>query len=136
MSRTGIALLALLLAAAGAALGYWQGRSAGAQAAEAKHDAKAVKDMTALLTSYSALVQQTGVASASLRRAIAAREEADEATTQELKDVLANTADTRADCRNDAGVMRQLEAARTRATRAATGGVNGAVRGSTSTDRK
>lgn len=129
MSRTGIALLALLLTLAGAALGYWRGHAAGAQAVEAKRDAKAVQDMTELLASHSTLVKQTGVASAALRRAIAEREKADEATTQELKDVLANTAPTRVDCRHDAGVMRQLEAARERAARAAASGVDGAVPG-------
>ncbi len=129
MSRTGIALLAVLLALAGAALGYWRGHAAGALAAEAKHNANAVQGMTDLLVSHSTLIQQTGAASAALRRAVAAREKADEATTQELKDVLANTAVTRVDCRHDAGVMRQLEAARERAARAAASGLDGAVPG-------
>lgn len=136
MSRTGIALLALLLALAGTALGYWCGHAAGAQAAEAKHDAKAVHDMSELLASYSALVKQTSVASAALRRAMAEREKTDEVTTQELKDVLANTASTRVDCRHDAGVMRQLEAARERAARAAASGVDGAVPGAASAGGK
>lgn len=136
MSRTGIALLALLLALAGAALGYWRGHAAGALAAEAKHNANAVQGMTQLLESHSALIKQTGAASAALRRAVAAREQADEAATQELKDALAITASTRADCRHDAGVMRSLEAARERAARAAAGGSDGAVPGATSTAGK
>lgn len=136
MSRTGIALLALVLAAAGTALGYWWGHAAGAQAVQAKRDADAVQGMTDLLSAHTALVKQSGAASAALRRAAAAREKADEASTQELKDVLANTAVTRADCRHDAGVMRQLEAARERAARAAASGVDGAVPGATGVDRK
>lgn len=129
MSRTAIALFAVVLALASAALGYWQGRAAGVQETQAKHDAKTVRDMTSLLDSHSALVKKTGEASAALRRTIAAREKADEASTQELKDALAFTAATRVDCRHDAGVMRQLEAARSSAARAAASGFDGPVPG-------
>lgn len=127
MSRSTIALLAVLLALAAGALGFWRGQVAGQAKAQAAQDARAVQQLTDVLEQHSRLVQQSQAASQALRRAAAARAQADSKTTRELIDVLAQTADARAGCVLPAGVVRQLDAARERAAQAAASGFAGAV---------
>lgn len=121
-------LAAVLLAAlAGAAPGYWRGRADGRLAERARHDAQLVQQLSAVLEQHGSLVQQSQEASQRLRRAAAARARADDETTRELADALAKTADLRAACVLDAGVLRQVDAARAAAAAAAAGGFAGAV---------
>ncbi|MDO5290225.1 MAG: hypothetical protein Q4F13_11405 [Pseudomonadota bacterium] len=127
MSRPAIALLAFLLALAAGAVGFWRGDLAGQAKARAAQDAQTVQQLTRVLDEHQALVKQAQEASQALRRAAAARAQADSKTTQELIHALAQTADTRAGCVLPAGVVRQLDAARERAAAAAASGLAGAV---------
>lgn len=125
MSRLSIALLALVVGLAGAVGGFFYGHHQGVVAESAKRDGKAVADLTKLITSHQGLIDKSNAASRSMRGALASRAAADTQTTQEFKDALAATADSRAGCLFPADVMRQLSAARERAAQAATGGIRG-----------
>ena len=129
MSRAAIALLAVLVALVGAAGGYWWGRTDGSAVAKARQAEQLVGDMQQLLQQHASLVSRSHAASTALRRAAAERSKTDSRTTKELQDALAKTADSRAGCRFDDGVMRHLQAARDRAASAAAGGSAGAVPG-------
>lgn len=129
MTRAAIALLAVLTALAGVLGGYWWGRTDGAAVAKARQAAQVVADMEQLLDKHAGLAAQSNAASAALRKAAAHRGEVDRRTTKELKDALGKTADSRVDCRFDAGVMQHLQAARDRASVSAAGGGDGAVPG-------
>ncbi len=59
-----------------------------------------------------------------MRQALASREQLDTATTQEFKNALNATADSRAGCVFSADVMRQLATANERAAQAAASGVH------------
>lgn len=127
MSRVSIALLALVLGLAGAVGGFFYGHHAGAVAESAKRDGQAVKDLAGLIDSHKDLIKAAGAASKAMRGAIAKRAAQDAQTTQEFKDALTPTADSRAGCVFPADVMRQLAAARDRAAQTAAFGVRGAL---------
>ena len=127
MSRTKIALIALVLSLAAAVAGFFYGKHQGALAESAKRDGKAVADLTQLITSHQGLIGQANRASLALRALAAARLEADNKFSQEFKDALKPTADSRAGCVFPADVMRQLTAARDRAAKAAASGIAGGV---------
>lgn len=83
--------------------------------------------LQAVIDSTQSLTQAANVASQKLGQTISARQQADDKTTREIRYALAATAGSRAGCVFDAGVMRQLDAARQRATAAAAGGLGNAV---------
>lgn len=117
-------LLAVVLTGlGGAGGGYLYGHGQGEAGKVAEQDSKAVKDLTGLITSHQVLIKQASAASKAMRTALTGRTQIDDKTTQELKDALALTADSRAGCVFDAGVMHQLGTARDRAATAASGGV-------------
>ena len=126
-SLTTSALIALIVGVAASAGGYAYGMRQGAVAESARRDGKAVADLTKLITSHQSLIDQANAASRRMRGALARRAAADTQTTQEFKDALAATADSRAGCVFPADVMRQLAAARERAAQAAAGGIQGAL---------
>ena len=123
MSRPALILTALLLALAAAALGYGRGLAAGRSAEQAAHNAQELARLSHALGAHQALIEQSQRASAALRWAVAAQAQLDTSTTRELAHALSQTAHQRADCRLDAGLMRQLGAALERAQRAAAGGL-------------
>ena len=127
MSRVTLALLALVIGLAGAVGGFFYGHHAGTVAESATRDGQAVKDLTSLIDSHKSLVKAAGAASKAMRGAIAQRAAQDAQTTQEFKDALTPTVDSRAGCVFPDGVMRQLAAARDRAAEAAAVGVRGAM---------
>lgn len=127
MSRTKVALIALVLGLAAAVAGFFYGKHQGALAESAKRDGKAVAQLQQLITSHQGLVGQSNRASLALRAGVAARLAADDKFSQEFKDALAPTADSRAGCAFPPDVMRQLNAARDRAAKAASSGIAGGV---------
>lgn len=123
------ALWGLLVALAAALGGYAYGEHQGKLLEAGRRDALVVKDMSTLLDSHKALVQRATQASQAMRTATWQRAQQDAQTTQELTHVLQATAPVRADCVFDAGVLRQLEAARSRAADAAANGIRATVPG-------
>ena len=127
MSRIKVALIALVLSLAAAMAGFFYGKHQGALAESAKRDGQAVAQLEQLITSHKGLIGQSNRASLALRAVVAARLEADNKFSQEFKDALALTADSRAGCVFPPDVMRQLNAARDRAAKAAASGIAGGV---------
>ncbi|MFT4190856.1 MAG: hypothetical protein QM617_04935 [Comamonas sp.] len=127
MSRSTLALGLLLAVLAAAVGGYAYGLLQGRAKATAAQNAQTVQALQGLLTQHQDLTQRAGQASTALRTATAAWNGRVRQTTQELRDALAPTADSRAGCLFDAGVMRQLDAARASAGAAAASGIAGAV---------
>ena len=121
MSRTTLALIALVAGLAGAVGGYFYGHDQGATAEAAKRDGQAVQQLTGLIDSHQALIDQANTASAGLRQAQAARAAQDARFSREFRDALKTTAAARAGCRFDDDSVRQLGAARDRAAAAAGG---------------
>lgn len=122
MSRAAIALGALVLALAAAAGGYWRGLADGQAREVARQDADTVSQLSQTLASHNALIKNTNAASARLRQAMSARVALDESFTKEFRNALLATAVDRDGCRFDDGIVRQLAAARDRATTAAATG--------------
>lgn len=92
-------------------------------------NAKAYQD---LLDQSAVHLQEAHTSSVTLFQQLRLRHEAERATTEELRHVLAETADSRADCRFPDSVMQQLESARDRAAEATTGGLGSPLSGSSS----
>jgi len=130
MSRITLALIALVAGLAGAVGGYFYGHSQGGTAEAAKRDGQAVQQLTGLIDSHQALIDQAAATSASLRQAQAARAAQDARFSREFRDALKTTAAARAGCRFDDDSVRQLGAARDRAAAATLGLPSG---GSTAT---
>ena len=122
MNRAAIALLALVLALAGAAGGWWAGVSHGQAKQQARQDASLVKDLGQLITSQQGLVADANRASQRLRQAAGQRQTLNTQTTQELSNALAPTAASRADCVLPADGLLILAKARGRAAAAAASG--------------
>ena len=127
MTRTRCALIALCLSLAAAVAGFFYGQHQGVLAESAKRDGKAVADLTNLITSQKGLITQANKASRDIRAAAALRLQADAKYSQEFKDALASSADSRDGCVFPADVMRKLAAGRDRAAQAAASGIEGAV---------
>ena len=123
MSRTAIALIALVSALLAAGGGWWLGLSQGQAKAQAKQDAQLVQELSGLITSHQNLVTTSNLASQRLRQATGKRQSADRKTTQELIDVLAQTADNRVNCVLPVDGVRSLQTAHDRAARAAASGL-------------
>ncbi|MBB1601567.1 hypothetical protein [Variovorax sp. UMC13] len=123
-------LLAVVLASlASAGGGIVYGHAEGEAAVLAKDNAKAVKDLTGLIGSHAQLITEATKVSKAMRVALTRRGVADAETTQEFKNALAATADSRAGCLFDDDVMRRLATAQGNAAKAAAGGVLGTVPG-------
>jgi len=122
MSRTTIALVALVLALVAAAGGWWAGVSHGKAKQQAAHDASLVKDLGQLITSQKGLVADANRASQRLRHVAGQRKALNDSTTQELSNVLSPTAASRADCVLPDGGLLVLAQARDRAAAAAASG--------------
>lgn len=104
-------------------LGYAEGKAAAVlQCQQAQLDA-----LQAVIDSTQGLTAAANTASQELGKTISARKLADAQTTKEIRHALAITAPERAGCVFDAGVMQQLDAARSRAAEAAASGVRQAV---------
>lgn len=129
MSRTTLALIALVAGLAGALGGYFYGHSQGVTAEAAKRDGQAVEQLTGLIGSHQALIKQAAATSVALRQAQAALAAQDTRFSQEFRNALKTTAGDRAGCRFDDGIVRQLGAARDRAAAAAAGGSAAVVPG-------
>lgn len=105
-------------------LGAWSaGYSSGKAEAEADQHQSQVQDYRSLLDDSAAQLAQSQQASQALFGRLAGRSQYDEKVTKELRDVLAESAATRAACRFAADVMQQLDDARLRATQATTSGL-------------
>lgn len=127
MSRSAIALVGLVLVLGAGTAGYWSGTRAGIASAKATQDAQAVTDLTEIITAHKGLIKEAGAASGRIRKAVAARELADNKTTKEVSDELTATSDSRAGCVFPAGVMRGLAEARERSAQAAASGIGSSV---------
>lgn len=115
-------------------LGYWlinfieaAGYDRGYAAAEKNCQTADIQRLTTLLESAAEQTEQAQVISLELSGLINQQVAQNARTTQELRHALTATAADRAACRFTADIMRQLNAARTRAASAATGGIRGAV---------
>ncbi len=127
MTRTRCALIAVCLSLAAAVAGFFYGQHQGVLAESAKRDGKAVADLTNLIASQKVLITEANKASRDIRLAAAARLQADAKKSQEFKDALASSADSRDGCVFPADVMRKLAASRDRSAQAAASGIEGAV---------
>ena len=123
-----IALGGLALALLCGGGGYWWGHGDGEQAERGKQAISAVDTLKTTLDKHAELVDDTNQASAALRLAMAQRAASDRNFSKEFRNALKATADERADCRFDDGIVRQLGAARDRAAEAAASGSAAAVR--------
>lgn len=135
LSLSTVFLIALLMTLAGTGCGYFVGHSQGVDQERGEENADSVKQLGGMVTSFSKLIADSNAASAAMRQALNDRKKVDMSTTQELKNVLSKTANSRADCRFDDDVMRSLTEARSRAATSASGGIRGAVSGTDSTNR-
>lgn len=118
-----------------ALLGAWRllvyieqaGYDRGQAAARSECHQADLERLQAVIDSAKGLSEAANAASQQLGKTISDRQSADAKTTREIRDALAATAGSRAGCVFDAGVMRQLDAARQRATAAAAGGLGNPV---------
>ena len=125
LAGLGIALAVtwLLAASTNYNLGYAEGQAAAAkQCQQAQLGA-----LQAVIDSTVGLTAAANTASQALGKTISDRKQADAKATKEIRDALASTAPQRAGCVFDAGVMQQLEDARSRAAEAAASGIRRAV---------
>ena len=117
----GIAILIL------AAIGYWKAYDSGYSAAVAKNQQASLDGLISLIQSSTSLINKANDASQSLSSVIAARQQADEKTTRNLRETLEATKDLRAACVYSADVLRDVRDARSRAAAAVTGGISRTV---------
>jgi hypothetical protein len=128
MTNSSAAMCFLLAAlSAGAIGGYFVGRVQGAAAERSTQNAQTVADLNNIIDASNALINDSNAASKRMREALALRSIHDSKTTQEIKNALAKTAGSRADCRFDDDIMRNLAEARDRAAAAAAGGIRNPV---------
>ena len=106
------------------ATGYARGLAEG----KAKCQQADLDRLAGVLDSIPALTEAAHQASRQIEASIAARRQADQKTTEDLRHALAITAPARTGCVFDDAVVRALAAARERAARAAAGGLSAGVR--------
>ncbi|KAF3999049.1 hypothetical protein [Glaciimonas immobilis] len=111
----------------GGTIGGLFGFGFGADNERARQNAQSVIDLTKIITASNQLINDSNAASKSMRQALTKRAAHDTHTTREIKNALAQNAGNRVDCRFDDGVMRNLNAARSRAAATAASGVRNAV---------
>lgn len=126
-------LLAAAVAVACYQLGKRDGRTAVSLETSQATATAAVKTLTEFADGTRTLIGSVNKASERLAQQINARQEADEQSTEAIRDTLKKTAANRVNCVFDADVMRQLAAARERAATAATAGLTGASGGAVRT---
>jgi len=122
VSRPAVALMALVLALMAGGAGYWRGHADGRAVEQGRQNADAVQRLSQALEAHGGLIDSANAASAGLRAAMAARTAEDRMFSKEFRDALTQSAADRAGCQFDAGIVRQLAAARDRAAQAAAGG--------------
>lgn len=116
-------VLVLLAVVLGLMWGCYQlGVTRGELGAKARCQNQQIDQLTRMATTQASAVAQSLAADAALRDMLATRGAIDTQTTRDLKNALAKTAGSRADCRFDDDSMRQLKAARDRAASAAASG--------------
>ncbi|WP_146030575.1 hypothetical protein [Castellaniella caeni] len=121
-------LVAVLLASAGAGwLGYGRGYDQGELAQRSRTDAAQIRSLSGQLTTIAANAQAAADDSRTIRNTMTKIENAQAASTQELKDALKRNKTDPVLCRFDADSMRIIAAARAAAARAAAGGIDGAL---------
>lgn len=123
MTRERVALIALCLMCLAAVSGFLFGRHVESNAQRAQTAEKTIQSLSSLIDAGQHLVEDSQAASRDMRNALALRNAQDQKSTKELRDVLAKTAGSRADCRFDADSMRLIHTARDRAATAASSGV-------------
>lgn len=111
----------------GASNAYALGYAEGGSAAKDKCQTAQLDALQEVIDSTAGLTTAANTASQELGKTISARKQADAKATKEIRDALASTAPLRAGCVFDAGVMQQLDNARSRAAEAAAGGIRRAV---------
>lgn len=123
MSRSTLALIALVIGLAGAVGGYFYGLHQGTLAEAGKRDKASLQDLSALIDSHKTLISEAGAASLAMRSALARRSANDAQTTKDFKNALIVTESSRVGCVFPADVMRRLAAAQARAADAAASGI-------------
>ena len=136
MSRSEIALIALLVALAAGLAGLVYGMQLGAATEVARQDKQAVKALSALIDSHKTLIGEAATASKNMRAALSLRATQDAQTNKDFKNALAATADSRAGCVFPTGVMRQLADASERAAQAAAGGIHHPLSGASASTQQ
>ncbi|QEW05640.1 hypothetical protein [Nitrincola iocasae] len=126
--------LSLTLLVGGAALlfvsaSHWFAWQAGHQQAQAECQAANADSARTALDQLAEMAQEAHAASKLIYSAQQARDRIDRQTTQELQNVLAQTAHMRAHCEYSNDIMRLVDDARARAAAAASGGTGAAVPG-------
>ncbi|WP_262120925.1 hypothetical protein [Serratia ficaria] len=102
---------------------YNDGLAAGRLECSRGQTQQAADALNQFIAGTKALTAQANAASLQLAQQIADRAAADSQSTREIRDALKTTADSRANCVFDTGVMQQLVAAQQRAAAAATNGI-------------
>lgn len=127
MTNTSIAGAILAWSVALAAGAFFYGQSVQKNADQVHADRATIAQLTGIIESGKTLASDAATASKAMRAIIDSRTRANSLTTKDLEHALAKTAGNRLDCRFDADVMRQLDAARQGAAEAAAGGLRGTV---------
>lgn len=122
----------LAIVASGALLashyGMYQWGYAGAAGDERSAcQTREIDGLTFTIAQLQAMTLQASRQSREIDQVLSERQLANETTTEELNDALAETANDRSDCLFPVGVMRQLAAARARAAEAAASGITGSL---------
>lgn len=98
---------------------YYIGYTKGQQQAENTHNALQLSELRAIIVQSKTLTQQAQKASGEIEKVIAQAKEANFKSSVEIKHELEATKNARASCVFDDNIMQQLEAARSRAAKAA-----------------
>ncbi|WP_445364858.1 hypothetical protein ACJJIQ_09120 [Microbulbifer sp. ANSA003] len=117
-------LLAALSSSIAATAGYWRGHQNGVRDTQLTTNRQAVSDLSSLIENHRQLINEANAAGQRLAAQTAQRAALDNQTTQELRNALAKTADSRVRCVFDLDVMQSLAAARDRAAQAAATGLD------------
>jgi hypothetical protein len=127
MTNTSIAGGILVWSISVAAGAFFYGQSVQKDADEAHASRDIITQLTDIIDTGKTLASDAAEASKAMRAITDSRTRANNLTTKDLENALAKTAGNRVDCRFDADVMRQLDAARQSAAEAAAGGLRGTV---------
>lgn len=134
LALVAIALVVIWLLAASTAhqLGFAEGQASAQEQCQLAQ-LGALQDV---IDSTKGLTAAANTASQALGKTISDRKQADAKTTREIRDALVLTAPLRAGCVFDAGVMQQLDDARSRAAQAAASGIRSPVPDTGGTDQQ
>ncbi|MCO1335356.1 hypothetical protein MO867_13540 [Microbulbifer sp. OS29] len=129
-------LLAALSSSVAATAGYWRGHHNGVRDTQLRTSDQALRDMSSLMENHRQLIQEANAAGLRLIKQTARRAALDNQTTQELRNALAKTADSRVRCVFNLDVMQSLAAARDRAAQAAATGLDESLPSAGTTSRQ